>query len=187
MDKNTYRFSQRQDFREWLEVNQNLDSGIWIAFEKSKEVISITATEALEEALCFGWIDGQMKSIDDNSYIKYFSKRRKNSKWSEKNKKLVLLLEKKGLIKDLGKQKILEAKQNGQWDTNNTIEVKNDDLYQLIEVIKGIEPAYSNFKLMSPSVQKTYTKAFMDPKTEAGKQKRIAWIVDRLNQNLKPM
>ncbi|MEG0168972.1 MAG: hypothetical protein RR658_02935, partial [Anaerorhabdus sp.] len=65
MDKNTYRFSQRQDFREWLEVNQNLDSGIWIAFEKSKEVISITATEALEEALCFGWIDGQMKSIDD--------------------------------------------------------------------------------------------------------------------------
>ncbi|SJZ94655.1 YdeI/OmpD-associated family protein [Anaerorhabdus furcosa] len=186
MDKNI-SFKDRKEFHKWLMKNQNQDEGIWIEFDKTLSQSSLKASDALEEALCFGWIDGQMKSVDENTYIKYFAKRRKNSKWSQKNKQLVLELDKKGYLQDLGKQKIEEAKQNGQWDTDNTIEVVNSDLDLLIEVIKGNEPAYTNFMAMSPSVKKTYTKAFMDPKTEAGKQKRIAWIIDRLNKNLKPM
>lgn len=77
--------------------------------------------------------------------------------------------------------------QSGQWDINNTLEVLDSDLNKLLDVLKDNELAYTNFPAMSPSIKKTYTKAFMDPKTEAGKQKRIAWIIDRLNQNLKPM
>ena len=69
------------------------------------------ADEALEEALCFGWIDGQMKSMNETSYRKYFSLRRDNSKWSEKNKKLVEQLEKQGIMTDYGRKKIEEAKQ----------------------------------------------------------------------------
>ncbi len=128
-----------------------------------------------------------MKSIDQNNYMKYFAKRRKNSKWSEKNKKLATELEEKGCMQDAGKIKIIEAKQSGQWDINNTLEVLDSDLNKLLDVLKDNELVYKNFLAMSPSIKKTYTKAFMDPKTEAGKQKRIAWIIDRLNQNLKPM
>ncbi len=87
---------------------------------------TIGANEALEEALCFGWIDGQMKSIDDNKYIKYFSSRRENSKWSEKNKALVEKLEKQGLMTDYGKVKIEEAKKNGQWDAPKPAEITDD-------------------------------------------------------------
>lgn len=90
-------------------------------------------------------------------------------------------------MQDAGKIKIIEAKQSGQWAINNTVEVLDSDLNKLLDVLKGIEPAYTNFLAISSSVKKTYTKAFMNPKTQAGKQKRIAWIIERLNQNLKPM
>ena len=75
---------------------------------------TIKAGEALEEALCFGWIDGQMQSLDDKTYRKYFSQRRGKSKWSEKNKQLVQMLEEQGRMTDSGRKKIAEAKANGQ-------------------------------------------------------------------------
>lgn len=74
---------------------------------------TLKASEALEEALCFGWIDGQMQSIDETKYLKCSSLRRKGSKWSEKNKSLVKELETKGLMTDFGRDKIEEAKKNG--------------------------------------------------------------------------
>jgi uncharacterized protein YdeI (YjbR/CyaY-like superfamily) len=82
-------FKDRKEFRKWLKKNVETSPGIWIRFIKDKSKTSITADEALNEALCFGWIDGQMKSEGDKSYIKYFAPRTKNSKWSEKNKKTV--------------------------------------------------------------------------------------------------
>lgn len=90
-----YSFKTREDFRQWLLSNYMQDNGIWIIFDKTIKKNILKASEALEEALCFGWVDGQMKSIDQNNYMKYFVKRRKNSKWSEKNKKLATELEKK--------------------------------------------------------------------------------------------
>lgn len=90
-------FSSRDYFRKWLSDNCLSSAGIWLLFGKSGGTETITASEALEEALCFGWIDGQMKSIDDKTYKKYFSLRRKNSKWSDKNTALAEKLENRGL------------------------------------------------------------------------------------------
>lgn len=180
-------FKTRNEFRDWLNKNCLSNDGIWLLFDKSGKRATLKASEALEEALCFGWIDGQMKRIDDDSYKKYFTMRRKNSKWSEKNKTLVMELEKKGVMTDFGRDKIQEAKKNGQWEINNTIVIQNADIELLTEELKGTEPAYTNYLAMSPSVKKTYAKAYQDPKTTEGKQKRLLWIVDRLNKNLKPM
>ena len=58
-------FAAREDFRKWLHKNAETSEGVWLTFGKTKDVITLTANDALEEALCFGWIDGQMKSIDD--------------------------------------------------------------------------------------------------------------------------
>ncbi|WP_305140102.1 YdeI/OmpD-associated family protein [Thomasclavelia cocleata] len=77
-------FKTHDEFRNWLSKNCTTSKGIWLVFRKTKEVGILKADEALEEALCFGWIDGVMKRIDDKSYMKYFSVRRKNSKWSKK-------------------------------------------------------------------------------------------------------
>jgi len=70
-------FTSRNEFRNWLHENCLSSGGVWLLFGKSGGPKTIKANEALEEALCFGWIDGQMRSIDDKTYIKYFSLRRK--------------------------------------------------------------------------------------------------------------
>ena len=184
---NILEFSDRNDFRSWLSDNCLSKDGVWLLFGKAGGPKTIKAGEALEETLCFGWIDGQMQSIDEKSYQKYFSQRRENSKWSEKNKGLVKELEDRGIMTDYGRQKIEEAKQNGQWDKPKPAAVTEEQLAMLSLLLKEYEPAYTNFQAMSPSVKKTYTKAYLDAKTEDGRKKRIAWMVDRLNRNLKPM
>ena len=82
------QFANRTEFRSWLSENCRSSPGIWLLFGKAGGPNTIRAGEALEEALCFGWIDGQMQSIDEKTYKKYFSMRREKSKWSEKNKSL---------------------------------------------------------------------------------------------------
>lgn len=181
------KFADREEFRKWLSDNCLSNDGVWLLFGKAGGPKTIKAGEALEEALCFGWIDGQMKSIDNKTYKKYFSMRREKSKWSEKNKALAGSLEERGLMTDFGRKKIEEAKKNGQWDAQNSVVVTEEQIAQLSALIKGYEPASTNFKAMSLSVKKTYTRAYFDAKTEAGREKRIAWMVDRLNKNLKPM
>ena len=180
-------FSDREAFRKWLSEHCLSSEGVWLLFGKAGGPKTVKAGEALEEALCFGWIDGQMQSLDDKTYRKYFSQRRENSKWSEKNKALVKTLEERGLMTDFGRKKIEEARKNGQWDAPKPGAVTEEQIAQLSAVLEGYEPAYTNFQAMSLSVKKTYTRAYFDAKTDAGREKRIAWMVDRLNQNLKPM
>jgi len=181
------QFVSREEFRNWLQDNCLSSNGVWLLFGKLGGPKTIKASEALEEALCFGWIDGQMQSIDDKTYIKYFSARRKNSKWSEKNKTLVQVLEKQGLMTDHGRTKIEEAKKNGQWDAHRPPTVTDEQMAFLSDILKEYEPAYTNFQAMSPSVKKTYTRAYYDAKTDAGRSKRLSWMIERLNKNLKPM
>ncbi len=185
--KDLLTFINREKFREWLSEHCQNCEGVWLLFSKAKDSKTIKAEEALEEALCFGWIDGQIQSIDDITYKKYFSRRRANSKWSDKNKTLVKSLEERGLMTDFGRVKIEEAKKNGQWDAVDRMKFTEEQINVLDEILKAYEPAYSNFQAMSMSVKKTYTRAYFEAKTDAGKAKRIAWIVDRLNKNLKPM
>ena len=182
------QFESRDGFREWLYENCLSSAGIWVLFGKAGGPKTIKAKEALEEALCFGWIDGQMQKIDDKTYKKYFSMRREKSKWSDKNKELVKKLEAQGRMTDFGRKKIEDAKKNGQWDAVNPLAVITEEqIAQLSAILESYEPAYTNFQAMSFSVKKTYTRAFFDAKTDAGREKRIAWMVDRLNKNLKPM
>ena len=162
------------------------ESRYMTSFKDSDDVFQADA-EALEEALCFGWIDGQMQSIDEKSYKKYFSMRRANSKWSEKNKALVKMLEDKNIMTEFGRKKIVEAKQNGQWNAPKAVPITDEQIAELSCILQAFEPAYSNFQAMSLSVKKTYAKAYLDAKTEQGREKRIAWMVERLNKNLKPM
>ena len=181
------QFVSRDEFRNWLHDNCLSSGGVWLLFGKSGGPKTIKAGEALEEALCFGWIDGQMQSIDDKTYLKYFAMRRKNSKWSDKNKTLVEKLEKQGIMTDYGRTKIEEAKKNGQWDTPKTPSVTDEQIAFLLDLLKEYEPACTNFEAMSPSVKKTYTRAYFDAKTDAGRAKRLSWMIERLNKNFKPM
>lgn len=146
------KFANRNGFRKWLYEHCLSNEGIWLLFGKAGGPKTIKAGEALEEALCFGWIDEQ------------------------------------GLMTDFDREKIDEAKKNDQWDAQNPLAIITEEqIACLSALLDGYEPAYTNFQAMSPSVKKTYTRAYFDAKTDAGREKRIAWMVDRLNKNLKPM
>ena len=157
-------------------------------FSKQKYSNTIKTDEMFEEALCFGWIDGQIRSIDENTYIKYFKQRSNNSNWSEKNKKLIEVLEQRNLMTDYGRKKIEYAKQNGYWEQSERKSLTDEQRQQFENMLKPFEKAYANFQKMSPSVRKAYMASyFFGAKTEEGKQKRFNTIIERLNLNLNPM
>jgi uncharacterized protein YdeI (YjbR/CyaY-like superfamily) len=180
-------FPSCSDFRVWLVENASTSDGVWLVFGKTKEVITLSANEALEEALCFGWIDGQMKSIDPSRYLKYFARRRAKSVWSEKNKKTVEMLRQRGVMTELGEKAVETAKNNGLWDAQKSDLITDEQVAVFAEKLVCISPAYENFNQMSRSVRTTYTGRYISFKSEEARQRDFEKIVDRLNKNLKPM
>ena len=180
-------FKNRGDFRKWLVKNHNSNDGIWLEFGKGGRLETLHPNEALEEALCFGWIDGLIKRVDDISYIKRFTPRRKGSRWSERNKNFTKKLIDSGLMTEYGFLEIEKAQKNGKWDTQKIEPATEIQIEILVNAINGTEPALSNFMKMSPSVQRTYAAFYLDAKKEETKIRRMNKIIDRLNNNLKPM
>lgn len=180
-------FADRQAFREWLGKHGTESDGIWLLFSKKGETVTLSADEALEEALCHGWIDGQIQSIDDQTYKKYFARRVSKSKWSVKNKKLAQQLMEKGLMTQSGLDAIACARQNGSWDNAVDVKIEDHQIQLFKELIQSYEPAYTHFQAMSHSVQRTYTGFYLDAKSDKTRQSRLEKIIERLNKNLKPM
>jgi uncharacterized protein YdeI (YjbR/CyaY-like superfamily) len=179
-------FRNTEEFRSYLQKNYNSEVGIWLIFGKNNELLTLTPNEALEEALCFGWIDGQIRKIDESSYMKYFSKRRKKSIWSKRNRELSEKLIQEGRMTSFGLNAILQAKKDNVWE--NELDVINDNHIKLFfDQIKVNDMAYANLVRMSKSVQKTYTGFYLSAKQEVTKVKRLKQIIDRLEKNLKPM
>lgn len=141
----------------------------------------------MEEALCHGWIDGQMQSLDTNTYKKYFARRLPGSKWSFKNKELAQTLMAKDLMTLQGLEAIENARKNGFWDNARRILINDEQIQMFKEIIQPYEPAYSNLLAMSHSVQRTYTGFYLDAKSDKTRQARLKKIIDRLNKKLKPM
>lgn len=110
-------FRTPEAFRKWLEKNHATSSGLWLRyFKKASGKTSIVYKQALDEALCFGWIDGQMKSEGEDSYIQRFTPRRAKSNWSKVNRDHVARLEREGRMTDAGRREVERAKADGRWD-----------------------------------------------------------------------
>jgi uncharacterized protein YdeI (YjbR/CyaY-like superfamily) len=184
---NILTFTDRQAFREWLGKYGTKSAGIWLLFSKKGKSVTLSAGDALEEALCHGWIDGQMQSLDDNTYKKYFARRRPKSKWSVKNKELAQTLMEKGLMTQQGLEAIERARKSGSWDNAKRILIDDEQIGMFKVIIQPYEPAYTNLLAMSHSVQRTYTGFYLDTKSDKARQARLEKIIDRLNRNLKPM
>jgi uncharacterized protein YdeI (YjbR/CyaY-like superfamily) len=180
-------FASRDEFRAWLRETAEISDGVWLVFGKTKTVITLSANDALEEALCFGWIDGQMKSIDSTKYLKYFAKRRAKSPWSDKNKGIVEALREKKLMTEAGEKAVEAAIKNGTWNAPKSDQVTDEQAEAFAKKLAGILPAYENFNSMSRSVRLAYTRRYLSFKSEEARQRDFDRIVDRLNQNLKPM
>ncbi|HEX9896674.1 MAG TPA: YdeI/OmpD-associated family protein [Dehalococcoidales bacterium] len=180
-------FSDREEFRQWLFENHGANKGIWLVFGKGSRLKTIKPDEALEEALCFGWIDGQIKSIDAEKYLKKFTPRTIDSKWSETNRTLAARLIVNGKMTEYGAAAIKQAKSKGIWDIPKGAPVSDNQIEILINALKGADLALANFMRMPLSVKRTYTALYLDAKKEETKIRRLEKIIERLNENKKPM
>jgi uncharacterized protein YdeI (YjbR/CyaY-like superfamily) len=179
-------FPTRADFRAWLEENAGTSEGVWLVFGKTKAVATLSANDALEEALCFGWIDGQMKSIDDTRYRKYFACRRRNSPWSDKNKKIIETLRERNLMTDSGENAVEEAKKNGMWDASPSGAITDGQIASFSDMLSNLPLAHENFIKMPRSAKVAYVRRYLSFKKEDTRQKDFVKIIDMLNSNQKP-
>lgn len=111
-------FKSRFELRSWFAAKHNTSTEIWIGFyKKSSGKISVSYAEALDQALCFGWIDGIRKKIDDTRYANRFTPRRPKSNWSKVNIENVKRLKKSGEMMPAGLEEVARAKAGGRWKT----------------------------------------------------------------------
>jgi uncharacterized protein YdeI (YjbR/CyaY-like superfamily) len=102
----TIHFKNRKEFRAWLEKNYK-ERELWmLIYKKHTGMKTIPYGDSVEEAICFGWIDGKIRSIDEKRYVRRFTPRREKSMWSEINKGRALVMLKRGRVKKIGREKI---------------------------------------------------------------------------------
>jgi len=178
-------FKNRMEWREWLSINYNLSKGVYLTFYKlSSEKESMRWEEAVQEALCFGWIDSVVKKIDDEKRKQLFTPRKPKSGWSKLNKDHIKKLIANNLMHISGLEKIKIAKKNGSWSIR-------DDAENLIipnDLKKKLDPnkiAFRNFQALTKSHKKGYLHWLYSAKHEETRKKRIIEIVKLCEQNIK--
>ena len=124
-------FASSEDWEAWLEREHAASDGVWIKFaKKGSGVASVAYPEAVEVALCYGWIDSQMQSLDERFYVQKFTPRRARSKWSRINRDKIEELTKAGRMKPAGLAEVGLAKADGRWEaayaSPSTVEVPPD-------------------------------------------------------------
>lgn len=178
--------NSQKDWRNWLKINHESQKSIWLVYYKtSTKIPSLSWSEAVDEALCFGWIDSTKKTIDQDSYRQYFSKRKAKSNWSKINKdKVAKLIENKQMTK-AGLESIEIAKQNGSWTFLDEVEalVIPQDLKEELAKLKGSK---EYFESLSNSNKKILLYWVISAKRRETRQKRILEIVECAGQNLMP-
>ncbi len=110
-------FKTAKDFESWLAVQPRTSKGLWLKLaKKGSSAPSLSKAEAIDAALCHGWIDGQLDAYDDASWLIRFTPRKRDSKWSERNRTRALELKAAGRIRPAGEAEIKAAKTDGRWD-----------------------------------------------------------------------
>jgi len=174
-------FVSQAEWREWLEQNHSLECGIWLQFyKKGSGITSVNYAEALDEALCFGWIDGQVKRGDEKYYIQKFTPRRKRSMWSKRNIENIARLESEGKMAPPGWREVEAARSDGRWerayDSPGNATVPEDLLLELAK-----DPAtLAHFESLNKVNKFAITWRLQSARTQATRNKRFEAILDML-------
>ncbi len=182
----TYCPKSRAEWRNWLEKNHQSKQSIWLVYYKTATKIpSLSWSEAVDEALCFGWIDSTKKTIDEERYMQYFCKRKPKSNWSRINKEKVDKLIQNNLMTKAGLVSIETAKQNGTWSVLDDIEnlIVPEDLKN---ALNKNENSITFFQAQSNSIKKLLLYWVMSAKRAETREKRIAEIVESASKGMRP-
>jgi uncharacterized protein YdeI (YjbR/CyaY-like superfamily) len=176
----------REEWRTWLEANHTLVQGIWlIYYKKPSGKPRIPYDDAVEEALCFGWIDGKIRSVNEDYYMQWFTPRRKGSRWSKLNMSRIEKLINENRMKPAGLTAYDEVIRKPNLVYNTRKEANSIVPDDLIEALKKNPVALNNFMSFPPSSRKLYVFWLNDAKREDTRKKRIIRIVDQSERNIK--
>ena len=180
-------FKDTQEWHKWLLQNHNKEKEAWIVIQKKhSNKIGIRYDESLEEALCFGWIDGKMMSINKEEFILRYSPRKSKSVWSKRNKDKAEELVTQGRMTFAGLATIKEAKKNGSWEEAYTSKLKDEIPYDLEAALLKNKTAWLNFQKFANSYRNMYIGWIVGAKTEETRKRRITEVIKRSILNKKP-
>ncbi len=177
-------FADRYAWRAWLAENHATAKDIWLIFyKKHTRTRGLGYEEAIEEALCFGWIDGLLKRIDDAKHTIRFSPRRKNSIWSERNKRRVRKMIREGRMTEVGLAKVNEAKANGQWDQAAQREDVTRVPAELAAALAKDKQARQNFEKLAPTYRRQFIYWVVSAKRDQTRRRRVVEAIELLARN----
>jgi uncharacterized protein YdeI (YjbR/CyaY-like superfamily) len=176
----------QQEFRDWLTQNHDKETEVWIGmWKKASGKTGMTYKEALDEALCFGWIDGLVNKYDEESYMQRFSPRRSKSVWSKINVGNIERLIKEGKMMPSGLKTVKDAKKDGRWDAAYASPKDAKPSREFIELLSKNKKAEEFFKTLN----KTNTYAILwrieTAKKQETKEKRMKEIIEMLEKGEK--
>ena len=186
IDIETFCPTSQQQWRQWLQENHRSKQAVWlVCYKKKANIPTVIWSDAVDEAICFGWIDSKRITIDDDKFMQFFSQRKSNGTWSKVNKEKIKHLIDNGLMEKAGFDSIEKAIQNGSWTILDEVE-------ELI-IPKSLEEEFNKktgskefFMSLSKSVRKSILQWIVLAKQSETRRKRINEIAEMASQNLKP-
>jgi uncharacterized protein YdeI (YjbR/CyaY-like superfamily) len=184
---NPKHFKSRDEYRKWLEKNHDKQKELWILFYKvHTKKKCMRYAEAVEESLCFGWIDGIVKRIDEEKHAQRYTPRKPKSYWSNVNKERAKLMIEQGKMTEAGLAKIKEAKKSGWWKRAYSFEVENIMSPEMKKFLMSDKEAWTNFQKFGKSYQNTYIFYVNYAKRDETKKKRMQIVLERAKKNMPP-
>ncbi len=179
-------FASSAEWAAWLEQNHAVSKGIWLQmYKKGSGIASVNYAQALDVALCYGWIDGQLKSIDELSYMQRFTPRRPRSIWSKRNIENIARLAKEGRMKPAGLKEAEAAKADGRWDIaydgQATMELPSD----FLELLSKNKKAFEFYEALNKANKYAIAWRIQTAKRPETREKRIKDILEMLDREEK--
>jgi uncharacterized protein YdeI (YjbR/CyaY-like superfamily) len=176
----------RSAWRKWLVLNHDKQTGVWLVFYKKhtgKPTLDYEA--AVEEALCFGWIDSIIKKLDDQRYVRKMTPRKPESNWSALNRQRAEKIMRQGLITPSGLARINEAKASGHWESSGQVQISLDIPVELEQALAKQPKAKLFFDQLAPSYRKQFIGWIAVAKQQATRERRVKESMALLEQGKK--
>ncbi len=179
-------FQTAGEFRGWLDENHDKELEIWVKFnKKSSGKGGMNRTEALDEVLCFGWIDGIVKSFDEDSFIQRYTPRTKKSMWSKINTANIERLTKEGRMRESGLREVERAKADGRWGAAYDSPINSKIPEDFTEQLKKNKKAEVFFGGLNKTSLFMIAYRLQTAKTSETRERRIKDIIDKLEAGIK--
>ena len=179
-------FSTPKDLGQWLKVNHETETELWVKiFKKGTDIPSVTWNDVVIEALCWGWIDGVKKSVDDKAYFQRITPRKARSNWSKRNREHAERLIREGRMTEAGLVQIRAAQADGRWEnayTASEMEVPQD----FIAALDSNPIAKQFFDTLNKSNRYVIAHGLGSAKKPETRQRRFAKFMDMLVRKEKP-